>query len=194
MSKPALVDISHGQQSWDTTVNANMAKLTGAPIPIKEYANLAALLAAGPAPTHDHCLAVTTSPAMLWISTGTGWVPTGIAVAVHSTGALPAAATYTWTAAFPAKVRRIGVAGRVTTLITGATSVDVGNHAAAVPDMYANDVAVALDTTFADAATVDPGGWSATAQDVVLTANGGNFSAGVMRLYAFYIPTHAPTS
>lgn len=193
MTRPALTDIDSGQEAWDSTVNDAWDVLTGAPFPVKEYADKTALDAATPS-SYPRCLAVTTSPPMLWVSTGTGWVPTGIAVAVHDTGALPAAATYTWTAAFPAKVRRIGVAGRVTTAVTGVTSTDVGDHGAADPDMYADNVAVTLGTTFADAATADPGGWAATAQDVVLTAVGGNFSGGAFRLYAFYIPTFAPTS
>jgi hypothetical protein len=130
---------------------------------------------------------------MLWVSTGTGWVPTGIAVAVHETAAL-SGSSVTWTGAFPAGVRRIGVAGRVTTEVTGATSIDVGDHGAADADRYAAGVALAAGTTFADAATADPGGWSATAQDVVLTANGSDFTAGVVRLYAFYLPTFPPAA
>lgn len=190
MSKPALTDLVAGQENAHTTINGNHAKLTGAPFPIKEYADYSALSAVAPG-SYDRCLAVTTSPPMLWISTGTGWVPTGIAVAVHQTAAL-SGASVTWTGAFPAKVRRIGVAGRVTTAVTGATSTDVGDHGAADPDLYAAAVANTLGTTFADAATADPGGWSSTAQDVVLTANGSNFTGGVFRLYAFYIPTYAP--
>lgn len=192
MARPTLTDIEHGQQSWDNTLNDDLDVIGSGPFPIKEYADKTALDAAPPS-SYDRCLAVTASPPMLWISTGTGWVPTGIAVAVHQTAAL-SGGSVTWTAAFPAKVRRIGVAGRATTAVTGATGTDVGDHGAADPDRYAANVAVALGTTFADAATADPGGWSSTAQDVVLTAVGSNFTGGVFRLYAFYIPTFAPAA
>lgn len=190
MSRAVLEDVEHGQEGWDATLNANKDKLVNAPIPIKEYADYAALSAVAPG-SNDRCLAVTASPPMLWISTGTGWVPTGIAVAVHATGAL-AGASYTWASAFPAGVRQIGVAGRVTTAVTGATSTNVGDHGASDDDRYAAAVANALGTTFYDAATADPGGWDATARDVVLTAVGSNFTGGEFRLYAFYIATFPP--
>lgn len=190
MSRPALTALVAGQENAQTTINANNDKLVNGPIPLKEYADYAALSAVTPG-THDRCLAVTTSPPMLWVSTGNGWVPTGIAVNTYTTGAL-AGATHTWANAFPAGVRQIGVAGRVTTAVTGATSTNVGDHGAADPDRYAAAVANALNTTFYDAATADPGGWNSAARDVVLTAVGANYTGGVMRLYAFYIPTYPP--
>lgn len=192
MSKPALTDLVAGQENAHTTINGNHAKLTGAPFPIKEYADYSALSAVS-ASAHDRCLAVTASPPMLWISTGGSWVPTGIMVAVHQTSAL-SGASYTWANAFPAGVRQIGVAGRVTTTVTGATSTNVGDHGASDPDRYAAAVALAAGTTFADVATADPGGWNAAARDVVLTAVGSNFTGGVFRLYAFYLATFAPIS
>ena len=190
MSRPALNDMDTGVNAWNGIANDNFAKLANAPLPFKEYADFASLPAAG---SYDRCVAVTISPPKAWISNGSAWLPLGLDVAVHQTAAL-SGASVTWTAAFPAGVRRVGVAGRVTTAVTGATGTNVGDHAAADPDRYAANVAVALGTTFKDAATADPGGWSSTAQDVVLTAVGPNFSGGVFRLYAFYIATFAPVS
>lgn len=192
MSRPTFTALSAGQLSADSTINGNFDKIGTYPVPIKEYADKTALDAATPS-SYDRCLAVTTSPPMLWVSTGTGWVPTGIAVNTTETAAL-SGATVTWSNAFPAGCRQIGVAGRVTTAVTGATSTNVGDHGASDPDRYAAAVANTLGTTFADAATADPGGWNSTARDVVLTAVGSNFTGGKFRLYAFYIPTYAPAS
>lgn len=198
MSRPSLTDLVAGQENAQTTINANKDKLVAAPAPLKEYADYAALSAVDPA-LYDRCLAVTVSPPMLWISTGTGWVPTGIAV--NASELTLAGATVTFANAFPAGVRRIGVAGRVTELITsgdGGTDFLVGDHGASDPNRYADSIAFALGTVFKDVATADPGGWSATAQDVVVTCAAGGvvggetFSAGKLRLYAFYIPTYAP--
>lgn len=74
MSRPALTDITHGQESWDTTVNDNMDILVDGPLPIKEVANIAALPSAA---THDRCIVATTDSGELWISDGTDWKAIG---------------------------------------------------------------------------------------------------------------------
>jgi hypothetical protein len=195
MSRPTLADVASGSNTWDTTIDSNNDKLTAGPLPVMEYADFASLPAAG---LYDRCVAATITPPMLWLSNGAAWLPLypGLMVATTLLSGLTGASA-TWTGAFPAKVRRIGVAGRVTTAATfsgGGNTINVGNHAAADPDRYAAAVAKTLGTTFEDAATADPGGWDATAQDVVLTPDAGAFTAGAVRLFAFYLVTKAPTS
>jgi hypothetical protein len=87
----------------------------------------------------------------------------------------------------------VGVTCRVTTLITGATSFDIGDGATA--DKFGNNVAVALGTTsnLANGTATTPTIYP-TSTDIVLTANGGNFTAGEVRLTVFYIKLTAPTS
>lgn len=195
MSRTELVDLPAGTQGWDGVVNDDLAILRDGPMPIKEYADYTALSAVNAA-LYDRCLAVTASPPMLWISTGGAWVPTGINVKVMSSGAL-AGANYTFAGAFPAGCRQIGVAGRITTTITGdagPTTLEVGDHGSADPNRYATALALAAGTTFADVATADPGGWNAAARDVVVALAAGNFTAGVLKIYVFYVACFAPLS
>jgi hypothetical protein len=202
MARPTLTDVEHGQQSWDATINDNNDVITGGPFPLKQYANFAALPAAGA--DNVDCLAVTEDTDELWISDGTNWRHYGPGH-VNLNGARGllktdttllsalSGATATWTNAFPAGAIRLGVAGRVTTLITGATSFDVGDGSD--QDRYANDKAVALNTTFTPAdGTATPLEWAAAASNVVLTANGSNFTGGAVRLVAYYLQLTAPTS
>lgn len=74
MSRPTLTDIASGQESWDTTINANQDKLTAAPLPVVEYATLAALNSGAPASSYDRCVAAT-ADGLYWVSDGTQWVP-----------------------------------------------------------------------------------------------------------------------
>lgn len=108
-----------------------------------------------------------------------------------------AGATVTWANAFPAGVRQIGVTGRVTTLITasgGGVTLNVGDHGSADPDRYAGAIAFAATTTFADVATADPGGWNATARDVVISPDAGAFTAGEVKLRAYFVRTTTPAA
>ena len=203
MSKPALLDLVSGQQGWDARVNDNNAKLRDKPMPVKEYASLAALIADADPTTHDRCVAALTD-GTLWISNGTSWVPveggsTNGAYSSRKTneaasGAL-SGASYTFTDLFPANVIRIGVSLRVITAITGATTFDAGDGTDV--DRYGAALAIALDTVadFSDA-TADPssGGWNGSTGDVVLTANGSNFTGGEVRAVAHYFEVAAPQS
>ena len=72
MARPTLLDIVHGQQSWDVDVNLNTGVLRDQSIPVPEYANLAALPAAG---SNDRCLVITTDQSKLWKSDGSRWLP-----------------------------------------------------------------------------------------------------------------------
>ncbi len=193
MTRPALVDVDHGQEDADATINNNNDKITAGPFPVMEYADFASLPAAG---GYDRCLAATTSPTALWISNGTEWVAVGAEVATTELTGLTGA-TVTWTGAFPAGVRQIGVSGRVTTLITasgGGTTLNVGDHGSADPDRYAAGVAFAANTVFSDAATADPGGWNSGARDVVISPDAGAFTAGAVRLRAYFLRTIPPRS
>lgn len=110
------------------------------------------------------------------------------------TGAL-SGATVTLSNLIPAGSDVIGVTCRVTTAITGATSFDVGDGTTA--DRFCNDVPVSLNTTCnlaTNAGTGTSDKFYAAATNVVLTANGSNFTAGVVRCTAHYISLTAATS
>lgn len=191
MSKPTLADIAAGSLSWDATINSNKDKLVGGPFPVKEYADAAALPSAA---LNDRCIAATLNPIGLWLSTGASWIPIGVH---RATTLITLTGTLTWTGAYPAGVRQLGVSGRVTTAATGsggATSIIVGDHGASDPDRYAAGIAFALGTTFADVATADPGGWNSGARDVVVAPNAGSFTAGALRLWSHFLSCPAPTS
>lgn len=98
-------------------------------------------------------------------------------------------ATVTVAGLIPANSIVIGVTARVTTAITGATSFDIGDGTTA--NLFGDDVAVALNTTSNN--TIAPTRY-ATATNVVLTANGGNFTAGAVRLTVHFLTLVAPTS
>jgi hypothetical protein len=200
MPRPTPTPITGSVQGWDALINNFMDLVTDAPFPIKEYANAAALPAASAA--NERCVAITVQPPQMWISNGSAWLQMAPGLSINSSELTLAGATTTFANAFPAKVRQIGVSGRVTQLVTsgdGADGLIVGDHGAADPDRYTAAIAFALNTVFEDAATADPGGWNAAARDIVVTATtggapGGTFSGGKVRLFAFYIATKAPVS
>jgi hypothetical protein len=89
----------------------------------------------------------------------------------------------------------IGVVSRVTTLIAGCTSIDIG--IGSDTDMFANNSAIlAGSTTTLAGHTANIGINAGGAEDVIVTAVGGaaNFSAGAIRLTVCYIDLVAPTS
>jgi hypothetical protein len=98
-------------------------------------------------------------------------------------------ATVTATNLIPANSILLGVTARVTTAITGATTFDIGDGVTA--DRFGNDVAIALNTTSQNA--IAPALFAA-ANNVVLTANGSNFTGGAVRLTAHFMTLVAPTS
>ena len=86
------------------------------------------------------------------------------------------------------------VAYYVTTAITGATSFSIGDGTTA--DLWGHNVGVALgtaDTSWHLGTAIGPRLCPATLP-IVLTANGGNFSGGAVRLVVFYHRAAAPTS
>lgn len=103
-------------------------------------------------------------------------------------------ATVTATALIPAGSLVLGVVARVTTLITGATTFKIGDGTTA--DLWGATVAVALNTVTTGTsfkAATGPVFYPA-ATDVVLTANGSNFTAGAVRLEVWYISQSGPTA
>lgn len=100
-------------------------------------------------------------------------------------------ATVTATNLIPANSIVLGVTLRVTTLITGATSFDIGDGSDV--DRWGAAVAVAANTTSATATITSLPFYAATTS-VVLTANGSNFTAGAVRVTVHYMSTTAPTS
>ena len=115
----------------------------------------------------------------------------------HKTSAITCnGATETWAGALSAGTIILGVTARVTTLITGATSLDVGISGGDA-DFFIDGMAVALDTTAdiadSNAAFTAPLINQST-KDILVTAVGGNFTAGVLRLVVHYIDLTASTS
>lgn len=82
----------------------------------------------------------------------------------------------------PAGSNVFGCIIRVTTLVTGATSIDVGDGSDA--DKWGDNIAVTAGTTTTGASfttgTATPINYP-SATNLVLTANGSNFTAGVVR-------------
>jgi len=105
-------------------------------------------------------------------------------------------ATETWATAIPAGSLVLGVTGRVTSVITGATTFDVGISGGDT-DLFADGVAVAEDTTFnlanSNAALVAPVIYQAETS-ILVTSQGGAFTAGTLRLTLHYVTLGAPIS
>ena len=83
----------------------------------------------------------------------------------------------------------LGVAARTTLAITGATSYGVG--VAANTTQFGNLLGVALGST--NIGVIGPAGFYADTKARV-TANGGNFTAGKVRLIVYFIEMAAPSS
>jgi hypothetical protein len=109
----------------------------------------------------------------------------------------------TTTNLIPAGAKLLGVVARVTTLITsgdGGTDFNIGDSGDS--NRYGDSIAFAADTTVDESDyTADPAGtWSASARDIVVTCaasgveGGETFSAGAIRITAFYETFTAPTS
>ena len=108
-----------------------------------------------------------------------------------------AGATVTATNLIPAKAQLIGIATRITTQLgngSGTTGYTVGDGSDA--DRWGTAAAVTVGTvTDQDSATADPSGYFNAANNVVLTATGGNFDGtGVIRVIASVLTMQAPTS
>lgn len=95
-------------------------------------------------------------------------------------------ATVTATGLIPAGVTVLGVIVRNNDAVTGATTYDIGDGTDV--DRWGAAIAIADGTTTVETDfTADPAGtWSATARDVVLTANGANFTAGNVRVVVYF--------
>lgn len=108
----------------------------------------------------------------------------------ESSGAL-SGASYTTTIAIPAYANLIGVTTRVTTAITGATSYSVGDGSDV--DLWGATIGVTLgsQSRTADFTAVGAVGAAATSRTVTLTANGSNFTGGVVEICLHYLTTEA---
>lgn len=217
MAKPVLVDIDHGVQSWDADINDNNAILRDAPAPIYELNDtIAALEALHPAASFDRCIAWINDPTDGWVlvgSNGTAWqrhlgreTPVVSTLGAHGqrTGLKTAETTLTLTGAsvtaaalVPAGSILLGITTRVTTAITGAggfTGSDIGDGT--TQNLYGTNTAPTLNFTtgLANHAAAAVPKLGIAAGDVVFTAVGGNFTAGVVRIEAHYISLTPPTS
>lgn len=107
---------------------------------------------------------------------------------------LAAAGTSDTTIQIPAGAMVVGVSVRVTTLITGCTTFDVG--VAGATTRYGTGIALAATTTNATASTDAAPTIYQAATAIRLSAVGGgaSFTAGVVRVTVHYIQTSAPTA
>lgn len=106
-----------------------------------------------------------------------------------------AGATMTATNLIPAGSFVIGVSAKVTADITGASSWDLGDGVDV--DRWGAGIALTLSpVTTVDITDFTASGFGqfASANDVVLTANVANFTAGAVRLTVHYISLTAPTT
>lgn len=106
-----------------------------------------------------------------------------------------AGGTETASGAIPAGAQVLGVVGVVTEPIVGVTTnFDVGDGSNA--DLWANNVLLVEGSSWGQGdATADPAGtWSASARDVVLTADAGSFTSGQVRIEVYYIDVGAPVN
>jgi len=113
----------------------------------------------------------------------------------HSTEELLAlvGASVSTTNLIPGGAVLVGVTIRVTTSVTGATSFDVG--VAADPDAFGSTIVLTAGTTTENSDfTANPITiWEPLANDIILTANGPNFTAGAVKVAAHFILVTAPT-
>jgi hypothetical protein len=125
-----------------------------------------------------------------WYSTNAAYSQVSSLSETHT---LAAAATSDTTIQFPANCIPLGVTVRVTTLITGCTTFDVGISGATTK--YGTGLALIVGTTNASCGLTNPVIPSA-ATSVRFSAVGGgaSFSAGVIRVTLHYISLSAPTS
>jgi hypothetical protein len=94
-------------------------------------------------------------------------------------------ATMTSSIAFPAGCLVVGVTTRVTTLITGATSQDIGDGTDV--DMWGSGRGVALgSTTDIQQSTLANPKYDLTGKNIVFTAVGGNYTAGAVKISIHY--------
>lgn len=100
-------------------------------------------------------------------------------------------ASVTASSLIPAGSWIVGVTVRVTITITGATTFDIGDGTDV--DRWGSAIALSLGTTTTIVDfTADGSGQFASANDVILTANGANFTAGAVRITVHIIATLTP--
>jgi hypothetical protein len=123
-------------------------------------------------------------------TSGTNYQRMSIKTVREPTGAL-SGATYVSTITIPAYAFLIGVTTRVTTILGGATSYSVGDGMDA--DLWGGTISAAADSQSrtADFTAVGAVGMTAAARNVTLTANGGNFTSGVIEICLHYLHTEA---
>jgi hypothetical protein len=100
-------------------------------------------------------------------------------------------ASFTTTATIPAYAHLIGVTTRVNTAITGATSYSVGDGTDV--DLWGATIPVAVnsESRTANFTAVAAVGATAAARNVTLTANGANFTGGVVEICFHFMTTEA---
>jgi hypothetical protein len=99
-------------------------------------------------------------------------------------------ASVTASVQIPANCIVLGVSSRVTTAITGATSFQIG-YSGAGSTQFGSGLSLPAGST--NYGLIGPAAFT-TATNLTLTATGGNFTAGAVRLAVHYITISPPTS
>lgn len=73
MARPIPTNIESTGEGWDAFVDANFDLCFVIPLPLGEYASIAALTSARAANAHDRCIAVVQSENRIAFSDGTTW-------------------------------------------------------------------------------------------------------------------------
>ncbi len=133
------------------------------------------------------------------IKAGTLGAATNIKTVTSSEDVSSSGNTHTVSSFIPDGALLLGLTVRVTTAVEGCTSFQIGNEGAADADLWGNGISINVNTTTtaADYTSIEAAGiLYIAAEDVVFTAVGGaaDFSAGVIRITAFYIDVTAHTS
>jgi hypothetical protein len=116
---------------------------------------------------------------------------TRLAIKHNVTAAALSGATTVVAGAIPAKAIILGVATTTTTTITGASGYQVGDGSDADRWGDITGTAVGTDSDYNDYTAAPIPAWSATAQDITLTAKTSNFTGGVVQVDVAYIVSEA---
>jgi len=208
MTRPSVNQIAHTQQGWDSDVNDAIEAAFEAPFPPVEYADKTTLDAVAPG-EYDRCLAMVADEKQLYMSDGDDWIPVQLTedysaaaaafgartrlVARQELVATTSGGSVASTIQFPKGCRKLGVSTYIETEVTGPTSVDIGDGTDA--DLYGSHSTLTADeATGMGDETADPTGYVGAAEGVTLTANGGNFTAGAIRVVLHYLEFVGPSS
>lgn len=134
-------------------------------------------------------------PSLITLQTtaANGLAQTTIQFAMQLSGTLSSGSTFTFTNIIPAGALLLGITTRIVTSLVGPTSIDIGDGTDVDRWGAAEGVLAANQTSIADYTTSALQTFQ-VGQDVVITANGGDFTAGEIRCVAHFIILTGPAA